>query len=181
MFEVERKARVDHAGLRGPLDVAGARPVAAVHQRDTYFDHPMRDFATSDEALRLRHERPIEETDPPTARLTYKGPRLREHEKTRREVETGIAAPDELLSILEALGFEAAGRVEKCRHVYRLDSYRICLDSVSGLGEFVEIEAESTDDDIEEASEGMIEILETLGVPPAATEPRTYLEMLLEE
>lgn len=181
MFEVERKARVDHAELRGPLDAAGARSVADVYQRDTYFDHPMRDFAASDEALRLRLERALEGTDAPTARLTYKGPRLDEHGKTRREFETVIAEPDELRSILEALGFEAAGRVEKRRHVYRLDSYRICLDTVSGLGEFVEIEAESTADDIEDASEGVIEVLETLEIPPAATESRTYLEMILAE
>lgn len=181
MFEVERKARVDHAGLRGRLDGAGARSVGAVHQWDIYFDHPMRDFATSDEALRLRRERPLEGADAPTARLTYKGPRLDEDEKTRRELETVIAEPDELLAILEALGFEAAGRVEKRRHVYRLDSYLICLDTVSGLGEFVEIEAASTADGIEDASEGVIDVLETLEISAAATEPRTYLEMLLEE
>ena len=62
-------------------------------QIDCYYAHPVRDFAASDEALRLRQ---VGENN----YITYKGPKLDTTTKTRREIE--ISLPDGLQSAAEA-------------------------------------------------------------------------------
>ena len=56
MYEVELKLRADHEAVRAALDDAGASAEVRVRQVDTYYDAPHRDFAETDEALRLRRE-----------------------------------------------------------------------------------------------------------------------------
>ena len=56
MYEVELKLRADHEAVRAALDDAGASADVRVRQVDTYYDAPHRDFAETDEALRLRRE-----------------------------------------------------------------------------------------------------------------------------
>ena len=70
MYEVELKFRVaDLPAVEGRLAALGARFAAPVEQVDRYFAHPARDFAQTDEALRLR--RVGDEIA-----ITWKGPRL---------------------------------------------------------------------------------------------------------
>ena len=55
MIEVELKYRLDDPeSLLSALIARGAEPGAATIERDVYFNHPSRDFAETDEALRLR-------------------------------------------------------------------------------------------------------------------------------
>jgi adenylate cyclase class 2 len=54
MIEVELKYRLDDPeSLLSSLVARGAQPKAATVERDVYFNHPSRDFAVTDEALRL--------------------------------------------------------------------------------------------------------------------------------
>ena len=101
-------------------------------QSDTYFAAPHRDFAKTDEALRIR-------SLDGQAVLTYKGPKLDSVSKTREELETPV---DEATTtgILHALGFSEAGVVRKKREVFRAGEITVCLDAVEGLGEFLEVE-----------------------------------------
>ena len=54
MYEVEVKLPADHAAVRRRLAELDAEPLGAVIQRDTYYDAPHREFAETDEALRIR-------------------------------------------------------------------------------------------------------------------------------
>jgi len=54
MYEVEVKVPADLDAVRERLADAGAGRVATVAQADTYFDAPHREFAETDEALRVR-------------------------------------------------------------------------------------------------------------------------------
>ncbi len=178
MYEVERKFRVDHAAIRDALTDTAAEPLGTVRQRDTYYQHPVRDFAESDEAVRLREEA-INDEDTPVVRLTYKGPRLDARQKVRVEHETEVADGSTLDAILRAIDFEPVATVEKRRERYRVGESQICLDSVSDLGEFVEVEVV---DEGEEVSGAMAEadaLERRLGLDAAPVEPRTYLELLL--
>ena len=56
------------------------RPGEPAEQVDTYFSHPARDFAATDEALRIRS---IDQEN----FVTYKGPKLDATTKTRREID----------------------------------------------------------------------------------------------
>jgi adenylate cyclase class 2 len=56
MYEVEVKVRASHEDVREKLADADADRIEGLRQVDTYYDAPHRDFAETDEALRLRRE-----------------------------------------------------------------------------------------------------------------------------
>jgi adenylate cyclase class 2 len=179
VYEVELKARAAHAPVRRRLEEQGATDQGSVTQRDTYYDAPHRDFAATDEAFRLREETAPDGT---TTRLTYKGPLVDESSKTREEHETGIESGAAMRAIAASLGFEPAAVVEKERAFYALDGYTVALDTVSGLGEFVEVETEvSAEADVPEARDGARDLLADLGLDPDDTVRTSYLGMLLSE
>ncbi|MFB6112870.1 MAG: class IV adenylate cyclase [Halodesulfurarchaeum sp.] len=187
MYEVEVKVRADLDDVRASLDAIDARHRETVEQTDTYFDAPHRDFAERDEALRLRNER---RGDTASHTLTFKGPKVDETSKTRREVETAVGDPDALESILESLGYSPVGTVRKERERYEVGKYTVSLDSVAEVGSFVEVETETdegaggtaaSEEKIENARDGAFDLLERLGLDPNATIRTSYLELLLRE
>ena len=177
MYEVELKVRAAHDAVRERLAALDAERVGAVRQVDTYYDAPHRDFAETDEALRIRRE---EADGGSEARVTYKGPLVEAASKTRREVETGVDDGDRMGDILDALGFSPAAVVEKERERYDLDGYTVTLDTVGDLGEFVEIEREAPADDLDATREGAISHLRDLGLDPDEQVRTSYLGLLLD-
>lgn len=178
MYEVELKVRTGHDGLRERLGEIGAEPSGIVRQVDTYYDHPTRDFAETDEALRVRRETDDGDDGDRRTKVTYKGPLVDPESKTREELETAVGDEDTFAAVLESLGFEAAATVEKTRERYRCDGYTVTLDSVAGLGEFVEVEIEA--DEIDPAREGAVELLERLGLDADEAIRESYLGLLLD-
>ena len=186
MYEVEVKVRADHDAVRDRLDARGATRWATLEQVDTYYDAPDRDFATTDEALRVRVERPL--GDDATSRdgtgertlLTYKGPLVDDDSKTRREAETRVADGEAIREILEGLDFAPAAEVRKERAHFDLDDYAVTLDAVDGLGEFVEVETEVAGD-VDAARAGAFEVLRGLGLDPDEQIRTSYLGLLLAQ
>lgn len=178
MFEVEMKVRADHAPVRDALVDADARPLGTVRQVDTYYDAPHRDFAATDEALRIRREHRHGET---TVALTYKGPKLDAESKSREEAETTVGDGETIDAILRGLGFDPAATVEKERHRYALGEYTVTLDDVTGLGEFVEIETDvESENAIERARESLQARLADLGLDPDDGIRTSYLGLLVD-
>ncbi len=175
MYEVELKVRAAHDEVRPRLDDLGADDRGKVIQEDVYYDAPHRDFAETDEALRVRTE---SDDDGTTTKLTYKGPLVDDQSKTREEAETAVADPDAARNLLAGLGFEPAATVRKERERFAHAGYTVTLDSVDGLGEFVEVETE-TEDDLDGARDGAREILDTLDLDPAEQIQTSYLGLLL--
>ena len=73
----------------------------------------MRDFAQTDEALRIRQVSGANQ-------ITYKGPKIDEATKTRREIEIPLAPGTDLVTkyqeLLEAIGFRwAAEGLRRCQ------------------------------------------------------------------
>jgi adenylate cyclase class 2 len=188
MYEVELKVRADHGAVRDRLDALGATRAGRVRQVDTYYDAPHRDFAETDEALRVREET----AEPGTGsdggqggeietRLTYKGPLVEQESKTREEAETAVADPGAMRAVLDGLGFEPAATVEKERDRYQVEGYTVTLDTVDGLGEFVEVETEvGSEPEVEAAREEAAALLERLGLDPGEGIRTSYLGLLLE-
>lgn len=177
MYEVEVKVRAPHGAVRDRLDALGAKRLGSVTQEDTYYDAPHRDFAETDEALRIRRETP--EGGESRAYLTYKGPLVDETSKTREEAETRVGDGSTTARVLDGLGFEAAATVRKERDRYTLDGYTVTLDTVDGLGEFVEVETEA-DEGVDVAREGAFDVLDRLGLDPEDGIRTSYLCMLLD-
>jgi adenylate cyclase class 2 len=176
MFEVELKLRADHDRVRERLAGVDAEPAGEVRQVDTYYDAPHREFAETDEALRLRRESDAGGT---TTKLTYKGPLVEAASKTRREHETIVDDADAMRTILSNLGFEPAATVEKEREFFRTDGYTVTLDRVDGLGTFVEVETEA--EAVEAAREGAVALLRDLDLDPDDQIRTSYLGLLLAD
>ncbi|OJW25854.1 MAG: adenylyl cyclase CyaB [Planctomycetales bacterium 71-10] len=178
-YEVEVKYRdVDHDALRRALAAIGAVEGATVDEEDSYLNHPARDFATTNEAFRIRRVGD-------DARVTYKGPKEAGPTKTREEIEVPFAPgrSDDLARVFDRLGFRPVAVVRKRRTSFSLTfegrPLEITLDRAEGLGEFAEVEALARDrDDLPAAQRAVLKLAEKLGLTTA--EPRSYLRMLLE-
>jgi adenylate cyclase class 2 len=181
MYEVELKVRADHESVRSQLGELGATQNATVEQVDTYYDAPHRDFADTDEALRLREVWPAGQSAPPepTAKLTYKGPLIGDGTKTREEHESTVDDREAIDAALVALGFEPAHVVEKQRRRFELREYTVTLDRVQGLGAFVEVEKAVPESEIEPAREGALDLLVELGLDPEEGITTSYLGLSL--
>ena len=106
-YEVEQKFPVgDMASLESKLVELGAVISDPQQEKDLYYAHPARDFRTTDEALRIRRVGHA-------SYITYKGPKVDQTTKTRREIELPLSAalsteagtPDAWRSLLEVLDF----------------------------------------------------------------------------
>ncbi|MFB6125213.1 MAG: class IV adenylate cyclase [Halanaeroarchaeum sp.] len=178
MYEVEVKVRADHEAVRAALAAAGGRELGTVEQSDVYFDAPHRDFAETDEALRVRRE--VTDGVETATVVTYKGPLVETESKTREEIETPIQSVGDVRAILAALGFEPAAEVHKERERWTLEGYHVTLDAVEGLGEFVEVEAEAeTEAEVPAVREGAYDVLRTLDLDPDKQLRTSYLGLLL--
>jgi adenylate cyclase class 2 len=195
VYEVELKLRTGHGRVRERLDALGAEPLGRVEQVDTYYDAPHRSFAETDEALRVREERTDGDrangdgtdgdrangdgTDGDrTIRITYKGPLVEAASKTREEHETTVGDGAETRAILDGLGFAPAATVRKERERFAYEGYTVTLDTVEGLGEFVEVETEA--EAVEAAREGAVAVLRELGLDPDEQVRTSYLGLLLD-
>ena len=180
-YEVEQKFPVeDLAAVRAAIANRGATSGDTVTQVDTYYAHPMRDFATTDEAMRLRC---VNDTNV----FTYKGPKLDATTKTREEIELPIQSGQHGATLgsqlLEALSFKPVATVSKVRQTYHLEyenqTIEFALDTIEGLGQFVEIEIVAEG---EQAMDSARKTIGELATELSLTEPerRSYLELILE-
>ncbi|TGC08973.1 class IV adenylate cyclase [Methanolobus halotolerans] len=172
MIEIEVKARVDHQQAKQLLSGMGANFIGVEKHYDTYFNAPHRDFANTDEALRIRS------VDGRSV-LTYKGKKLETVAKTREEFETEVDGSN-TRSILLALGFYESGVVRKTREIFRFKGLTICIDNVRDIGEFIEVEI-TTESDIEFHNERIFAFLEKFGIREEDSIRTSYLEMVLEQ
>jgi len=169
MIEVEAKARA-RPDTRQRILSMGAVLVGEENHHDIYFSSPLRDFRKSDEALRIR----IKEEG---ARLTYKGPKLDQQTKSRREITVKIDDPEKMEEVLKSIGFYPSAVVRKRRTKYRLEQLTFALDEVEDLGSFVEVEM-AGEEDWERQRLMVLEILEQLELGESIRE--SYLELLDE-
>jgi adenylate cyclase class 2 len=179
MLEVEMKFPVTEFG---PLEKALAGWGATAVRRtdvDHYFNAPDRDFAKTDEALRVRC---IGDEN----FVTYKGPKLDPRTKTRTEIEVGVAAgekaAEDFRRLLTHLGYRFVAAVRKRRAIYHLvrDGFELeaCLDEVENVGRFAELEIQAPEKDLDRARGVLLGAAGDLHL--TTSERRSYLEMLLE-
>ncbi|NPA22893.1 MAG: class IV adenylate cyclase [Crenarchaeota archaeon] len=181
MYEVEIKYKLpDEAASRIEREIINGkwRFLYEVEERDVYLAHPCRNFAETDEALRIRVEKKGHSC---CVLLTYKGPRIGGEGKTREEISVEVEDADKCLAVLERLGFKKVADIVKRRRVYEKDNLTLTVDDVEGLGRFVEIECITDREDlIEECVRSIKNVALELGLDDSLIERRTYLELVLE-
>ena len=172
MIEVEVKARIDSfEEMEKRLKDLGAVKTKDEFQEDIYFASPIVDFAETDEALRIR-------TTNNDTFITYKGPKLNEKAKTRKEVEMTIESAAKASDIFTEIGFTPARTVRKSRQYYRYENFEISLDDVEGLPPYMEIEiALSDSEDYTEAQSKIFQLFEKLKITDGF-ERTSYMELL---
>lgn len=177
-LEVELKFRADdRAKLLDKLAAIGAAFIGEEHHRDSYFAPPHRDFAKTDEALRIRRTDAV-------GWITYKGPKIDATTKTRREIEAALdpQSAENLADILQELSFRPVLEVVKTRRVfttaYQGFPVSISLDEVEGLeGSFVELEIHAEHAELDDARIAVLALADEMGLKDS--ERRSYLELLL--
>lgn len=181
-YEVEVKFSLSEgpAEVLSKLQKLGATPCEEIAQADHYFNHPVRDFATTDEAFRIR-------SVGSRNWVTYKGPKFDARTKTRREIELplgdGTETAEQLAEVLEILGFRPVTVVRKTRRPHEVTrngrQFEIALDEVDELGWFLEVESIADKANLKSAEDAVLELAADLGL--SQTEPRSYLGMLLQK
>lgn len=182
LYEVELKFPLESPAavlsrLEDELEADRGEPVA---QSDVYFNHPLRDFAQTDEALRVRS------VDGKNS-VTYKGAVIDPQAKIRREIEIpfGESTIDgkRFVEMLDILGFREVRTVRKTRVPYEIEwedlTLEVAFDEVDGLGTFLEIETIAADDARGPARDAILRLAQRLGLD--RSERRSYLQLLLEK
>ena len=172
MIEVEVKAKIDDfKEMEEKLENIGAVKSKTEFQEDIYFASPIVDFAETDEALRIR-------TTNNDTFITYKGPKLNDKAKTRKEVEMTIENSEKATDIFTEIGFREVRTVRKNRQYYTYENFEISLDDVEGLSPYMEIEIALDDsEDYSQAQDEIFKLFEKLGITDGF-ERTSYLELL---
>ena len=177
MYEVELKyAVLDVLQLLEKLEQFGLCFGEAVEEHDMFYQHPARDFAATDECLRIR-QRSGE------YHITYKGPKVDRETKTRQEIELFMADNVETARqwdmLLQALGFRLAAELKKTRRsaslVFQEQKYELSLDHIGGLGDFIELETFAGEAQLDVARQCIKSLATTLELSQPIT--ASYLEL----
>jgi adenylate cyclase class 2 len=181
MLEVEMKFAV---ALFDSLEAAliGRNITVGPSRRDAdhYFNAPDRNFAQTDEALRVR-------TVGENNCVTYKGPKLDRTTKTRLEIEVpladGEAAAADFRRLLTSLGYRPVAVVCKTRRIaeFNRDGFdmQLTLDEVDGVGRYAELEVVAPEERAEAAKAAVLSAAAEFGL--TQSERRSYLQLLLEK
>ena len=178
-LEVELKYPVeDLQECQQRLVDLGAQIGQVIEQTDYYFNHPSRDFAATDEALRIRRVGQLN-------RITFKGPKLDAETKTREEIDLPLGDGDDQAEqwrqLLELLDFSPVAIVRKRRRpgilAWRGAQVAIALDDVEGVGTFLELEVCVDADGLVSAKSQILDLANALELEKQ--ERRSYLELLL--
>ncbi|HEX2023006.1 MAG TPA: class IV adenylate cyclase [Candidatus Thermoplasmatota archaeon] len=172
MLEFEVKAPVPKARVEAVREALGD-PDAVEEHEDVYFRHPSRDFARTDEALRLSRRADRVE-------IAYKGPKIDGTTKTRTEILLRVHDERDARALLESLGFSEVAVVRKRRQIHLTGGFEVCFDEVPTLGAFVEVEriVHSTED-LAAAEKEARALLASWGL--SRTERRSYLELVMAQ
>ncbi len=193
MLEVEVKFKIrDNGEFEENLKKLGANYETDIEHTDTYYNLPegLRNFAKTDEALRLRRIREfdirIQETIQETisADLTYKGPKIDTETKTRKEIVTPIEDPIAMEGILQSLGFRPILTLGKNRRLYSImrENFHIeiLIDKIDHLpGYFSEFEILASDkDEMDKGKKIIFDLMEEIGYSKEDSILTSYLELV---
>ncbi|MCQ2473551.1 MAG: class IV adenylate cyclase [Saccharofermentans sp.] len=187
MIEVEVKLKIDSAeSIEKKLIELGFKKGQTLQEIDYYYNGVDRDFRASGEALRLRlvesldgsavvADRPGE----PLIQMTYKGPKLDNVSMSRVEHQVNIDNFETMLSILSSLGYKPVEPVIKLRRELFSEEICACVDTVDGLGGYLELEIMADEESQREnALDKISVVLKQLGYSISDTTTTSYLSML---
>ena len=194
MIEVEIKARIQN-----PDDIRqrfikenGIYQFSLLHE-DTYYNMPieLRDFKETDEALRIRKSVKFYRDEPKNKQqnyyITYKGAKLDDSTKTRKEMESKVEDGEILKDILRTLGFREVLTVKKERELYSFTyqdkKIEVLIDYLPVLEQhFIEVELLVEEEShIQQARELLFSFLNNFNIDKQNSIRKSYLELIIEK
>jgi adenylate cyclase class 2 len=137
------KLKVDgHDAMRARLRAMNAEPAGIVRETNIFFDRADSSLRRADTGLRVRFTTTADRSTP-TALLTVKGPRQDTGLRAREAFDLTLTPHDQIVPLLNVLGFEQILLFEKDRESWRLEGCLVELDNLPHFGTFVEIEGPS--------------------------------------
>ncbi|MDY6778255.1 MAG: class IV adenylate cyclase [Candidatus Nanohaloarchaea archaeon] len=149
------------------IDEAGADEVDVVEQKDTYFGSIML-YEKLDRSFLVR----VREEDS-RVMINYKS---EVEDGIWDEHETIINSPEEAKEIFDGMGLEQVLVVEKTRRSFTYEGMHIHVDSISDLGDFIEVKMNPE----EHTEEEVYTLLETVGVSKDQLREEGYVSELLK-
>ncbi|HSX31685.1 MAG TPA: class IV adenylate cyclase [Candidatus Saccharimonadales bacterium] len=175
MIEIERKFRLSPDKKKAIEEEVQAKygPIKPVRQTDEVFLQGMDSFATFKQGMPITRLR----TAAGVTTLAYKrrlndGGDMLEHELV-------VSSSDTMRAILSEMDYRPVTKVDKIRIEVKVSAMAIALDTVDGLGDFLEIEVMAKDESGLEATEHQIMVAAAeFGLTEADLEPRKYDHMV---
>lgn len=161
MKEIEIKARVqDIRSLQKKLISWGCNFTEPILQEDQIFlanGLTFSDIQKETAVVRVRQSGSV-------CLLTLKKRLLDKDELVKLEEEVIVSDRDRAVAILQHMGYHEVVRVNKKRVECPYEDLTICLDEVTRLGSFIEVEKLTEDDDITKTQKRLVEFLRSLGI-----------------
>lgn len=180
-IEVELKVKIlSKEEIINKLENLNFIKSSLVVETDTYFTSSHHDFISLDEALRIRNVL-NKSTNETKSVITYKGAKLDNISMSRKELETEIKDSKIVKEILENIGFKSVPPLVKERqYLKNNNNITACVDTVKGLGEYLELEIiVENNSDKEKSLVELENLLLKLGYSMKDTISTSYLSMLM--
>lgn len=180
MVEVEIKLKIDSVDtIKSKLLALGFAECGTLVETDTYYDNRNGDIRSSDNALRIR-KTVNKETGSSFAQINFKEKKLDNKSMSRHEYESDVTDADAMSHILEGLGYRPVSPlVIKTRRELKSSDINACIDTVEGLGDYLELETMTESEaDRESALAKLEDTLCKLGYGLSDTTTTSYLSAL---
>lgn len=156
-MEIEIKATFDDKEkLKSNLLKLGATQEKVKHQVDEYYNHPSRDTRKTKEYIRLRYK--------PGDKAGVFARHVNVADGVTKEYEVGVEDVSMFKQILDGFNFPLLGTIDKKRETFKLNEFSVTIDEVKDIGNFLEIEVDGEESQIEEKKKSCIELLKKLGL-----------------
>jgi len=173
MYEVEAKVALSKADLkRLKTEIPKiAKRTCQVNKKDSYYG----DIKSHFFYLRTR-----EKNGKPF--LNLKSKKVEKGIEMNQEIKLPLTSMLKFHTLLKKLGIQLTARKEKKGEIYKGEEVQIELNTIKGLGDFLEIEIiVQKKSDIPEAKKALRKWFKQLGFSPEDFEKKYYLELLAEK
>lgn len=172
-MEIEIKAKVGDLGeIRKKLLDLGVVFTNSEQQDDSFFKpngREMEDQAPGSSIVRIRRGKN-------SSFLNMK--EMTPESGVWKEHETEITNPDETRRIIEKMGYSHIFDINKTREKGSIGCINVCLDNIKQLGKYIELEI--LGDNVDEAKQKILELLNKIAINESQIEQRGYARIISE-
>lgn len=179
-LEIETKARIsDKGGVVAQLISRGCTLSQPVVQDDTVY---VRELGTLEKFLNNDSFARIRIQNDGVVLLTVKKPKDKSPDVlVKHEAEVVVSSATEAERMLLLLGYHKSVHVHKIRRTGECEGFHVCIDSIEGLGDFIELEQMAQESEAEAIQTRMRSFLSSLRIPSHDEVTKGYDILMIEK